>query len=103
MPVSRTLVYMESNPILTLTRLMEPSELKRLQSRPKATQRLIVYRCLEPLGSMHKLEDLADECQRRNYKSTYKKPVTDPRKFLLYSILYHLRIMESAGLVRDVI
>ncbi len=58
--------YIASNPRFALTR----------QSRPKIQegQQTIVYRCLEPPGAEHCLDDLVRDCISRNYKSTFKDP-----------------------------
>jgi hypothetical protein len=86
MTISQARSYIKSNPRFTLTR----------QSRPKIQegQQTIVYMCLEPCGSVHSLEDLVRDCNRRGYKAADE----DIRK----SILYHLNLLDVGGLVQEV-
>jgi hypothetical protein len=55
-----------------------------------------VYKCLEPYGSFHTLEDLVIEAKSRKYASTFKQPDTS----IPESLLYHLRRFIKEGWVR---
>lgn len=59
----------------------------------------IVYKCLQPYGSVHSLEELVRDCISRNYKATLTNPNTDIPK----SVLYHLNLLDEAGTVEEVI
>jgi len=50
---------------------------------------------------VHKLEKLAQECERRRYESTYKRDVKDRGDFLCKSNLYHLKGMETAEILKE--
>jgi hypothetical protein len=69
-------------------------------SRPSVPegQAAIVYKCLEPYGSNHSLEDLVIEAKSRKYASTFKQPDTSIHE----SLLYHLNRFNKAGWVRVV-
>jgi hypothetical protein len=58
----------------------------------------IVYKCLEPYGSIHSLEDLVIEAKSRKCASTFKQPDTS----IPESLLYHLRRFIKEGWVRVV-
>jgi hypothetical protein len=91
MTLPKTKSYIASNPRFSLTTDGWP----KLQEG----QMEIVFRCLQPYGSQHSLEDLVRACIGRNYKSTFKDPNTDIRK----SILYHLNLLQEAGSIREVL
>jgi hypothetical protein len=67
-------------------------------SRPSVPrgQAEIVYKCLEPYGSFHTLEDLVIEAKSRKFVSTFKQPETS----IAESLLYHLNRFIKAGWVR---
>jgi len=89
MKISKSKVYIASNPRFALTR--------ESRSRISEGQMTIVYMCLEPFGSVHSLEELVRDCTRRNYESTF----TDPNTDIPHSILYQLNLLAVRGLIEE--
>jgi hypothetical protein len=91
MTFPKTKEYIASNPRFRLKTAAWP----KLQEG----QMEIIYRCLQPFGSVHFIEDLVRDCISRNYKATLKNANTDiPR-----SVLHHLNVLEEAGSVEEVV
>ncbi len=67
-------------------------------SRPNISegQAEIVYKCLEPHGSVHSLEELVIEAKSRKYASTFKQPATSIHE----SLLYHLNRFSKERWIR---
>ena len=59
----------------------------------------ILYRCLEPYGSIHTLQQLIGAAKSRNYESTFKR---DNSATIRESLLYHLNRFKKRGIVRIV-
>ncbi len=57
-----------------------------------------VYKCLEPYGAVHSLQELVIEAKSRKIASTFKQPDTSIHECLLY----HLNRFKNAGWVRVV-
>lgn len=73
-------------------------------SRPNISegQAEILYKCLEPFGSVHSLEELMVEAKSRKYLSTFKREDLPLRESLLYHLnrfikAGHVRVMEDGG------
>jgi hypothetical protein len=90
MALPKSQAYIASNPRFSLKTAAWP----KLQEG----QMEIVFKCLQPFGSVHSLEELVQDCIGRNYKSTFKDPKTDIRR----SILYHLNLLHESGTVQEV-
>jgi len=90
MAISISQSYVNANPTFALTQPLPADELRRLTLRPKPTQKLILYRCLEPVGSAHPLEQLAGCCENAGYRGTFKSEDNIPK-----SILWHLKYKLS--------
>jgi hypothetical protein len=59
----------------------------------------VVYRCLEPYGKRHTLEELIVEAERRHLSAHFKRlDSTTVRK----SVRHHLRLFIKDGIVRVV-
>ena len=91
MTLPKTKSYITSNPRFRLRTAAWP----KLQEG----QMEIVYKCLQPYGSVHSLEDLVRDCISRNYRATLKNPNTD----IPQSVLYHLNLLEEAGTIEEVV
>ncbi|HEY1657351.1 MAG TPA: hypothetical protein VGG14_03325 [Candidatus Sulfotelmatobacter sp.] len=59
----------------------------------------ILYKCLEPYGSIHTLEGLIVAAKSRNYESTFKR---ENSATVRESLLYHLNRFKKNGIVRFV-
>jgi len=59
----------------------------------------ILYKCLEPYGSIHTLEQLISAGKSRNYESTFKR---ENSATVRDSLLYHLNRFKKKGIVRIV-
>jgi hypothetical protein len=55
----------------------------------------ILYKCLEPYGSIVTFEQLIAVAKKRNYESTFKSEKSAP-------VLYHLNRFKKLGFVRVV-
>jgi hypothetical protein len=56
----------------------------------------ILYKCLEPYGRVHTLDELIAAAKSRNYESTFKhEKSTTVRE----SLLYHLNRFKKRGIV----
>jgi repressor of nif and glnA expression len=70
---------------------METVRLKKKVDPPPAPQRTIILQCLaEAYPAGMSLDNLASECEKRDYRRTFKTE-TD----VLRSILYHLNRMDE--------
>ena len=69
-------------------------------ARPRVSegQTEILYKCLEPFGTLRTLVELISEARRRNYLSTFKREDLPIRE----SLLYHLNRFVKSGAVRAV-
>jgi hypothetical protein len=59
----------------------------------------ILYKCLEPYGSIFTLEQLIAAAKSRNYESTFKR---EKSTTVRESLLYHLNRFKKKGIVRIV-
>jgi hypothetical protein len=59
----------------------------------------ILYKCLEPYGSIHALEQLIAAAKSRKYESTFKYQNSATVRG---SLLYHLNRFKKRGIVRVV-
>ena len=59
----------------------------------------ILYKCLEPYGSILTLEQLIVAAKKRNYESTFKH---EESATVRESLLYHLNRFKKRGFVRVV-
>ena len=57
----------------------------------------ILYKCFEPYGSIHTLEQLVSAAKSRNYESTFKR---ENSATVRESLLYHLNRFKKRGIVR---
>jgi hypothetical protein len=57
----------------------------------------ILYKCLEPYGSILTLEQLIVAAKKRNYESTFKH---EKSATVRESLLYHLNRFKKRGFVR---
>jgi hypothetical protein len=56
----------------------------------------ILYKCLEPYGSIYSLEELIVAAKSRNYESTFKR---ENSATVRESLLYHLNRFKKRGIV----
>jgi hypothetical protein len=91
MALPKSQAYIASNPRFSLKTAAWP----KLQEGEME----IVFKCLQPFGSVHSLEELVRDCISRNYKSRFKDPNTDIHK----SILYHLNLLLESGTVQEIL
>jgi negative regulator of sigma E activity len=59
----------------------------------------VLYKCLEPYGSIYTLEQLIAAAKKRNYESTFKR---EKSATVRESLLYHLNRFKKRGFVRVV-
>jgi hypothetical protein len=76
--------------IYTLTRDSVPSQLP-------AGQAEVVYKCLQPFGSKHTMEELVMRAKKRNLSALFKRTDSTTIPGCLH---YHLKRFVDAGYVR---
>lgn len=95
MTISRSRGYIATNPRFALTRESTPS----LQRGQEA----MVYHAFARNPKSCSLEQLAESLAAKKYEQTYKRavPANEQWLFLRMSILYHLKRMQTKGIVRE--
>jgi hypothetical protein len=85
---------MKKNPVYTLTSAARP----RLADVDRETEAQVVYRCLEPYGSQHSLDQLIEAAKYRKIETLF----TGKDNTVHACLVYHLNLFKKRGIVKIV-
>ena len=83
---------MKKDPIYTLTSAARP----RLTDVDRETEAQVVYRCLEPYGSQHSLDQLIEAAKYRKIEALF----TGKDNTVRACLRHHLNLFKKRGIVR---